>query len=231
VLELAILGLLKEGSLHGYELKKRLHEVLPTRAAVSFGSLYPALNRLEREGAVAAVAAGNATISAPATPMTGSFTGEAAAFRASRRIAVRGPRNKKVYDITPAGEARLTRLIADPADDERSFAVKVAFCRFADPPTRIGLLERRRSTLVERLGESQHRIGSRGGGGDRYVQSLLEHDHELTERDIAWLDRLLDGERTDRDIRGDVPTTTSITQAPSSLDGHDPAPTANGGTR
>src|SRR3954452_8003781 len=44
LLELAILGLLKEQELHGYELKKRLAEALGQASGVSFGSLYPALN-------------------------------------------------------------------------------------------------------------------------------------------------------------------------------------------
>lgn len=195
MLELAVLGLLKEGSLHGYELKKRLRDVIGARSAVSFGSLYPALNRLERDGAVAAVAGERAAV-APDMPMTGSFTGEAAAFRASRRVATRGPRNKKVYGITPTGEVRLAQLIADPADDERSFPVKVAFCRFTDPATRVGLLERRRAALVERLGEAHSTIRARGDRLDRYRRSLLEHHTEMTERDIAWLDRLLEGERS-----------------------------------
>src|SRR4029079_10801183 len=57
VLELAILGLLKENELHGYELKKRLTEALGPLSSVSFGSLYPCLTRLERVGAVKAVEA------------------------------------------------------------------------------------------------------------------------------------------------------------------------------
>ena len=47
VLEMAVLGLLKEQDMHGYELKKRLSDVFGLASAVSFGSLYPALARLE----------------------------------------------------------------------------------------------------------------------------------------------------------------------------------------
>ena len=50
MLELAILGLLKEQELHGYELKKRLSDTLGFGSGVSFGSLYPALGRLEAAG-------------------------------------------------------------------------------------------------------------------------------------------------------------------------------------
>ena len=52
MLELAVLGLLAEQPLHGYELKKRLSETLGPLWGISFGSLYPALRRLERWGAI-----------------------------------------------------------------------------------------------------------------------------------------------------------------------------------
>lgn len=184
MIELAILGVLKESELHGYELKKRLRDVLGPLSSVSFGSLYPALAKLEGMGAVKAVEAGTA----PATtmPMTGSFTGEAAAFRSARRKATRGPRGKKVYGITEVGEARLRELIADPSDDERAFNVKLAFCRFCEPDIRLALLQRRRDALAKRLAD-----GRPGTIADRYLRALAEHDTESVERDIAWLDRLI----------------------------------------
>src|SRR5262245_27773539 len=76
LLELAILGLLKEQDLHGYELKKRLSDTLGIFSGVSFGSLYPALARLEAAGAVKAV---DANPVPPSIPLTGSLTGELAA--------------------------------------------------------------------------------------------------------------------------------------------------------
>src|SRR5436305_10948479 len=97
LLELAILGLLKEQELHGYELKKRLGEALGQLSGVSFGSLYPALARLEAAGAVKAVEA--STQPTASIPTTGSLSGELAAFRA-RRAATRGGRGRKVYGIT-----------------------------------------------------------------------------------------------------------------------------------
>lgn len=189
MIELAILGLLKESELHGYELKKRLREVLGPLSSVSFGSLYPALARLEAAERVKAVEAADV----PAFPMTGSLTGEAAAFRASRRGAVRGPRGKKVFGITEAGEQHLGQLLGRPADDDRTFAVQVAFCRFAEPDARLVLLRRRRDTLEARLRERQLSAG-RGERLDHYLRSLLEHDTESTERDIQWLDRLIEQE-------------------------------------
>ena len=54
MLDLAILGLLEERDLHGYEIRRQLRESLGLLANVSFGSIYPALTRLERAGAVVA---------------------------------------------------------------------------------------------------------------------------------------------------------------------------------
>ena len=50
MLELAILGLLIESPMHGYELRKRLTGLLGALRAFSYGSLYPALRRMQ-EGA------------------------------------------------------------------------------------------------------------------------------------------------------------------------------------
>src|SRR5580700_9663609 len=97
MLELAILGLLKEQELHGYELKKRLSDRLGFGSGVSFGSLYPALARLERAGAVKAVEASGSV--GTMIPLTGSLGGELAAYRV-RKTATRGSRGKKVYGIT-----------------------------------------------------------------------------------------------------------------------------------
>ena len=198
MIELAILGLLTEQDLHGYELKKRLRELLGPLSSVSFGSLYPALARLERAGAVKAVEAASAPGRSARVPMpmTGSLTGEAAAFRAARFVA-RGRRGKKVYGLTDVGERRLAELLVEPSDDDRTFALKLAFCRHIDGAERLALFETRRAQLVERL--QQSRKTARGERLDRYVRSLVEHDQHRTEHDIAWLDRLIADERAEHD--------------------------------
>ncbi len=198
MLELAILGLLKEQELHGYELKKRLGETLGPLSSVSFGSLYPALAKLEAAGAVKAVEANEAP-PFPPVPMTGSIGGELAAFRA-RRAAVRGPkgtRGKKVYGITERGERLFAELlVADAAgDDDRGFSLRLAFARYLPADARLGLFERRRALLVERLAKARCSIRAGRERLDNYTRSLLEHGTEATERDISWLDKLIAAER------------------------------------
>jgi hypothetical protein len=102
VLELAVLGLLTDQPLHGYELKKRLGETLGFLWGVSYGSLYPALRRLERSGAIAIVAADPPPVAA--SPPTGSLTGDLAAARLramAGRLSATGRRTRKAYQITP----------------------------------------------------------------------------------------------------------------------------------
>jgi DNA-binding PadR family transcriptional regulator len=198
MLELAILGLLKESDLHGYELKKRLAETLGVFSSVSFGSLYPALARLEAAGAVKAVEA-NPGPTGPPVPMTGSLGAELAAFRA-RRPAARNGRARKVYGITPVGHELFEELLAADSssnDDDRLFNLKLAFARYLPPDARLGLLERRRATLVERLARARISVRSGRERIDAYTRSLVEHGTEATERDISWLDRLIAAERQD----------------------------------
>ena len=213
LLELAVLGLLKEQQLHGYELKKRLTEALGPFSSVSFGSLYPALNRLETAGAVRAVDAAmanaawsNAEAEVPRAPvpMTGSLAGEAAAFRARRAAAAstrrsepRSARTRKVYAITDRGQQLFEELLdaESVGDDDKSFNLKLAFCRFLPPDRRLRLLERRRAQLEDRLDRTRNSLRGRRDRIDTYTQSLIDHGTEAADRDISWLDRLIAIER------------------------------------
>jgi DNA-binding PadR family transcriptional regulator len=195
MLDLAILGLLEERELHGYEIRRRLREQLGFLANVSFGSLYPALNRLETAGALAS-AEGPPAASRPEAPPTGSLSGELAVLRARRHAVPRGGRRaRKVYRITDEGRRLFAELLAEGGtDDARSFGLRVAFARHMAPQARISLLERRRSVLGERLREVRAAAG--GATLDPYARSVMEHTAEGVEQDIRWLNRMIDAERT-----------------------------------
>jgi DNA-binding PadR family transcriptional regulator len=215
MIDLAILGLLHEQDLHGYELRKRIADLAGVRRAVSFGALYPALARLEGAGAVRAVEAGEAgqprlEVDDRPLPPTGSLAGEAAAFlartRPERAVRPRAGRARKAYGLTPTGEQLLIDLIEDPATDDRAFSLKVAFCRYLPPARRLELFERRRAILAGRLaGERSNRRSDRQAPPqqarvadrlDQYLRSLREHDTQTIQHDIAWLDELIAYERT-----------------------------------
>ena len=179
MLELAILGLLKERPMHGYQLSRELGESLGGLWRVSYGSLYPTLRRLEREGAVEAVPGD------PAGPTTA--------------------RRKNVYRITEKGEKLFFELLqATPGDnssEDARFRVRLAFFRYLSPDTRIRLLDRRRAYLEDRLGTIEDSLRSTSEGVDDYTLALMEHGRSATESDIAWLEGLIRAERTRYGVR------------------------------
>jgi len=194
MLELAILGLLTEAPLHGYELKKRLGETLGHVWGVSYGSLYPALARLERMGAIEVV---DPPAPPPAggipMPATGSIAGEAAAARLRRPLR-RSGRTRKAYRIATRGRELFSELLradsAPGADENRAFALKLAFCRHLEPPARLEFLQRRRTQLADKLAR-----GRKSSASDRYTRALIEHETTTAERDLEWVDSLIAAER------------------------------------
>lgn len=62
-LELAILGLLHDAPMHGYELRKQVNSLLGWGRAFSYGTLYPTLKDLVRKGFLAEDSQGGANTS------------------------------------------------------------------------------------------------------------------------------------------------------------------------
>jgi DNA-binding PadR family transcriptional regulator len=170
MLELAILGLLKERSMHGYQLSRELGDSLGGFWRVSYGSLYPTLRRLEAEGAI-----------------------ESAAGPQERG------RRKNTYSITEKGEKLFFELLQetphDNSTEDTRFRVRLAFFRYLPPETRIRLLERRRATLEDRLSTIKDSLHTTRERVDTYTLALMEHGRNATESDIVWLDGLIAAER------------------------------------
>jgi DNA-binding PadR family transcriptional regulator len=210
MLEMAILGLLKEQPMHGYDLRKRLRAATGLLSSVSFGSLYPTLARLEREGAVRELVASGTSHSTDAIGVTGSLSGERAMFRA--RLAARagasggrqksggsGARIRKVYELTPRGEELFDRLLtAEEADgaDGKSFALRWAFARHLSPEARLRLLERRRRQLEDRLPSARRVADAPVRHLDPFERSLVEHSRALVRFELDWVDGLIAAERS-----------------------------------
>ncbi len=173
MLELAVLGLLKERSMHGYQLSRELSESLGGFWRVSYGSLYPTLRRLEREGAVERVFDDQEVV-----------------------------RRKNVYRITEKGEKLFFELLQESPHDntpeDTRFRVRLAFFKYLPPETRIRVLERRRAALEDRLNTIRGSLRTTRERVDTYTLALMQHGRDATERDIAWLEGLIAAERSNR---------------------------------
>lgn len=180
-LELAVLGLLHDSPLHGYELRKRLNLLLGWSRVLSYGTLYPALKRLLRSGHVA--------------------EDSSSSLGVSRRQRI-------VYRITPAGEDYFAGRITDvgpSAWEDEDFTMRFAFFSRTDAEVRLRVLEGRRSRLQERLDRARSSRppgASATGPVDRYMSELQRHSVESVERELRWLTDLIEAERGGRAAEG-----------------------------
>jgi DNA-binding PadR family transcriptional regulator len=170
LLEFAVLGLLHDGPLHGYELRKRLTTALGIFRALSYGSLYPALRRLVDAGWI----------------------------HETHEVTASGKRPRITYELTADGKEHFQDLVAasgpDAWDDE-DFDVRFAFFSRTEAQVRLRILEGRRSRLEERLANIREASQARRERMDGYTLALQQHGEERAEREVRWLEELIVAER------------------------------------
>lgn len=174
-LELAVLGLLHDAPMHGYELRKQVNAFLGWGRVLSYGTLYPCLKALRRAGYI--------VTETPEPPAPG------------------GRRARIVYQLTADGKERFAEAMAESgpsAWDDENFDVRFAFFARTDSPTRIRVLEGRRSRLEERLEYVRTAVLRRRARVDAYTLELQRHGLESVEREVRWLTELIDAERSGR---------------------------------
>ena len=177
MLELAILGLLHESPMHGYELRKRLNALLGTLRAFSYGSLYPTLRRMQAAGWITVDASERA------------------------RAATLGGRSRVVYRLTAEGKERLADLLGEggpSAWEDETFGVHFAFFAQTDADTRLRILEGRRTRLQERRERMRAALARTRERLDAYTLELQRHGLESVEREVRWLNELIETERSGR---------------------------------
>jgi DNA-binding PadR family transcriptional regulator len=197
VLEFAILGLLHDAPMHGYELRKRCNAVMGSFRAISYGSLYPALRDLVERGLIAE--AGSADASAP---------------------VLTGRRAKTVYELTPEGKDRFAELVSRTGPEsweDEAFGVHLAFFGSTPAEVRMRILEGRRSRMEERRANLHASMTRNRERIDTYTLALQRHGLEGVEREVRWLTELIEHEQNERragspGVAG-VPTTTGDTGA------------------
>lgn len=201
MLEMAILGLLLESPMHGYELRKRLTGLLGAFRAFSYGSLYPTLRRMQADGLI----------------------DEATAPPAGVKVR----RGRRVYQLTDAGRTRFNELVADTGPQnytDDGFGVHLAFFSRTPAIARMRILEGRRRQVEERREGLRELVGRATGSSDRYTRQMHELSLESSEREVRWLNELIaaevSGAASDAESEAaavetptDVPDTVSQTSA------------------
>lgn len=189
MVEFAILGLLHEAPMHGYELRKRLASLLGAFRAFSYGSLYPALRRLQRAGLIV-------------EELTDPEPGDPAVAKTTRTW---GKRARRVYRVTAEGKERFAELVADGGPqtwDDDGFGVHMAFFSRTPAEVRMRILEGRRRRVEERREGLRAALARAGEQIDRYTQELHRMGLESSEREVRWLNELIEHERAELDGDG-----------------------------
>jgi DNA-binding PadR family transcriptional regulator len=180
VLELAVLGLLHEAPMHGYELRKRINALIGTFRALSYGTLYPALKSLLAAGLIREVGPGAGVSGTDVAP------------------PLAGKRGRIVYEITAEGKERFHSLMTQTGSaawEDENFDVHFAFFSRTDAVTRLRILEGRRMRLQERVDGVRQSMARRRERLDSYTLVLQQHGLESVEREVRWLTELIDSER------------------------------------
>ena len=170
-LEFALLGLLSQDSLHGYELRKRLTSIFGPFRALSFSVLYPQLRRMLEADLIA---------------------------QEEVRQGGRPKRVRIVYSITKKGEekfAQLTESVSPQSWDDDNFEVHVAFFSPTSTRNRLRILEGRHRRLKEKAEILRADLERSAVGLDKYLIEWRRHSLETAEREIAWLEEMIQSER------------------------------------
>lgn len=165
--ELIILGLLKDGPKHGYQIKRIMEKVLSALYATSPAPTYYTLKKLEKEGYL------------------------------SKSIERAGNRpERQTYHITPAGEARLQELLKrNITVQERphyNLDTSLFFLSYMNPPEAIEALQESIKSL-SRYRKWAERIKRTLEQNQRpfYIVAIAEHNLARLNTEIEFLENFL----------------------------------------
>ena len=170
-LEFALLGLLSQGPLHGYELRKRMTTIYGPFRALSFSVLYPQLRKMME-----------------ADLIEKSFTDAGGLSRRSRIV----------YDLTEKGKEKFSQLMQSASPDtfeDEGFEVRFAFFGPTPRNNRVRILEGRHRRLVEKAEVIRGDLAKIPDGINTYLIEWRRYSLESVEREINWLEKMIKTER------------------------------------
>lgn len=162
----ALLGILAEKDMHGYELKSRFDEKVGQFWSLNFGQIYSTLDRLEKENLVSH----------------------------DREIQERRP-DRKVFSITPEGQEVLATWLSTPVNKVRAlrdeFFIKLVFHDKSNPHIILELIERQKVLYLKQMNQHTHRKLALKKNSrnleELTTELLLDAGLFHAEADIKWL--------------------------------------------
>lgn len=164
--ELILLGLLKESPKHGYEIKKKIKEILSLFAGVDLKSIYYPLRILEKKNLV------------------------------TKKISKSGRRPERlVYALTPKGENRfkelLTKSLLNFKRPQFSLDLSLYFLDYMKPDFVKRRLRARMVVLANLAKSLRQMVSSLGKKKPSSLAYILEHDLQMVEAEFKFLFALI----------------------------------------
>ncbi|MDD2752722.1 MAG: PadR family transcriptional regulator [Candidatus Omnitrophica bacterium] len=164
--ELLLLGLLKESPKHGYEVKKKIKEILSIFAGVDLKSIYYPLKILEKKGLLV------------------------------KRTNKQGRRPQRyIYELTPKGEARfkemLTHSFLNFKRPQFSLDLSLYFLHYLDSDIAKRRLRARLQVLKRLSASLRETIVSLKKKGASPLVHILEHNLQMVESESRFLSHLI----------------------------------------
>ena len=161
VVQEVLLALLAKERSHGYQLRARLQLALgPLADALNAGQVYVTLGRLEKAGLVT-----------------------------SERVGQADRPDRKVYELTSEGSARVTEWLADtswPKPAPAEFHLKLVAAASAGLADPVRLVDAQRHVLLAELAAAQR--AALAEPGDSVAGLLLEGVVLRLQADLRWLE-------------------------------------------
>jgi DNA-binding PadR family transcriptional regulator len=162
----AMLGILAERDLHGYELKSSFDEKVGDFWSLNYGQIYTTLDRLEKEDLVTH----------------------------DRQTQERRP-DRKIYSITPKGKQELEDWLSTPVAKVRAlrdeFFVKLVFMDKRNPAPVLELIEKQKALYLKQMNRLTHRKVELKKQQRRHdsltTELLMDAGLFHAEADIKWL--------------------------------------------
>jgi DNA-binding PadR family transcriptional regulator len=161
VVQEVLLALLAKEASHGYQLRARVHPALgPLAEALNAGQVYVTLSRLEKAGMVT-----------------------------SQRVGQADRPDRKVYELTPAGHARVLEWLDDtswPKPAPAEFHLKLVAAAAAGVADPVRLVDAQRHALLAGLAAAQRAALAEPEGS--LAALLLEGVVLRQQADLRWLE-------------------------------------------
>ncbi|MBE1553175.1 PadR family transcriptional regulator [Sporosarcina limicola] len=171
MLEYILIGLLHEQPMSGYDLKKTIDYSIGFFYKASFGSLYPALKRLEeKEWVTAKEVEGNS-------------------------------KNKKIYTVNPVGKEAFLKWLAQPLQSSKNeHLLKIFFIDYLDEEKRTDLLQQFHLQLKNERGKLKEveqivseEVTALTNPEDFYYRiSVLRYGVRHLEMELDWLEEIIE---------------------------------------